>query len=68
MKKRIFNWNHSKNKKYAGRNCPNFDFVEGCADGTVIWWNECQFCIDMDKLTIKTIGCEKNGKETKNNI
>ena len=50
MKKRIFNWNHSKNKKYDGRNCPDFDFVEGCADGTVIWWNENQFCIDMDKI------------------
>ena len=50
MKKRIFNWDHSKNKKYADRECPNFDFVEGCMDGTVIWWNEYQFCIDMDKI------------------
>ena len=50
MNKRIFNWNHSKNKKYADRKCPNFDFVGGCADGTIIWWNETQFCVDMDKF------------------
>lgn len=50
MKKRIFNWNHSKNKKYKDRECPDFDFVDGCQDGTVIWWNETQFCVDMDKL------------------
>jgi len=53
MKKRIFNWNHSKNKKYIDRECPNFDFVEGCLDDTVIWWNENQFCVDMDKLESK---------------
>ena len=50
MRKRIFNWESSKNKKYAERECPNFDFVSACADGTVLWWNETQFCIDMDKL------------------
>ena len=53
MKKRIFNWDHSRNKKYADRECPNFDFVEGCLDDTVIWWNENQFCVDMDKLKDK---------------
>jgi len=53
MKKRIFNWNHSKNKKYVDRECPNFDFVEGCSDGAVIWWNENQFCVDMNKLKSK---------------
>jgi len=50
IKKRIFNWDHSKNKKYAGRKCPDFDFAKGCQDGTVIWWNETQFCIDLNKL------------------
>jgi len=54
MKKRIFNWSHSENKKYVGRKCPNFDFVKGCMDDTVIWWNENQFCVDMDKLSKKT--------------
>jgi len=53
VNKRIFNWNHSKNKKYRGRKCPNFDFVKGCETGLVIWWDENQFCIDMDKLKPK---------------
>lgn len=53
MKKRIFNWDHSKNKKYAGRVCPSFNFVKGCNDGTVIWWDENQFCVDMGKLICK---------------
>lgn len=50
MKKRIFNWGHCKDIRYIGRKCPNFDFVEGCKTGLVIWWNENQVCIDMDKL------------------
>jgi len=50
MKKRIFNWGHSKNKKYAGRKCPDFDFVKGCQTGLVVWWSNNQFCIDLDKL------------------
>lgn len=50
MKKRIFNWDHSKNKKYVDRECPNFDFVEGCARDIVIWWDENQFCIDIDRI------------------
>ena len=50
MKKRIFNWNHSKNKKYQNRKCPNFDFVDACARDIVMWWNENQFCIDMDRI------------------
>lgn len=54
MKKRIFNWNHSKDKRYADRECPSFDFVKGCVDGTVIWWNETQYCVDMDRLKGKT--------------
>ena len=51
MKKRIFNWNHSKNKKHIGRHCPHFDFIEGCVKDIVIWWNENQFCIDMDRIS-----------------
>ena len=50
MKKRIFNWDHSKNKEYAGGEAPSFDFVEGCGDGTVVWWDENQYCLDMDKV------------------
>ncbi len=50
MKKRIFNWNHSKNKKYEGRECLNFDFVEACNKEVVIWWNETQFCVDIDRI------------------
>ena len=50
MKKRIFNWSHSKNKKYADRKCPNFDFVEACNRDIVIWWSETQFCIDIDRI------------------
>ena len=50
MKKRIFNWDHSKNKKYQNRKCPNFDFVDACTRDIVIWWNENQFCIDMDRI------------------
>jgi len=58
IKKRIFNWDHSKNKKYAGRKCPDFDFAKGCQDGTVIWWNETQFCI-MQKYR-KILQCPNN--------
>jgi hypothetical protein len=50
MKKRIFNWNHSRNKKYEGRTCPPFDFAEACCKDIVIWWSETQFCIDMDRI------------------
>jgi hypothetical protein len=50
MKKRIFNWHHSKNKRYAGRKCPNFDFVEACVKDIVIWWDENQYCVDMDRI------------------
>jgi hypothetical protein len=54
MRKRIFNWGHSRNRKYTGRKVPNFDFVQGCVDGTVIWWDENQFCVDMDRLKEKS--------------
>jgi hypothetical protein len=50
MRKRIFNWGHSKNKKYGSRKFPSFDFVDGCVKGVVIWWDENQFCVDMDRL------------------
>lgn len=53
MNKRIFNWDCSKNRKFEGRDCPDFDFVKGCQTGLVIWWNETQFCIDLDKLEAK---------------
>lgn len=49
MKKRVYNWEKDgrKNKKQ----CPyDFDFVKGCQTGLVVWWNESQFCIDLDKL------------------
>ena len=50
MKKRIFNWQHSKNKRYAKRECPDFDFFKACEKGIVIWWSDTQFCVDMDRL------------------
>lgn len=50
MKKRIFNWGHSKDRRYTGRKCPSFDFIEACKRDIVIWWNENQFCIDMDRI------------------
>ena len=50
MRKRIFNWQHSKNKKYKDRECPNFDFVKACEKNIVIWWDEYQYCVDMDRI------------------
>ena len=58
MKKRIFNWEHSKDKRYLNRECPDFDFVKGCETGLVVWWNETQFCLDLNKL--KTIKGDKD--------
>jgi len=50
MKKRIYSWSE-ENKKHPS--CPyNFDFIEGCKIGLVIWWNESEFCIDLDKLKL----------------
>jgi len=47
--KKIFNWSHSRNKKYE--TCPfEFDFVKACQTGLVVWWNETQFCLDMNKI------------------
>lgn len=66
MKKRIFNWNHLKNKKYVDRECPNFDFIEGCVNGTVVWWNENQLCVDMDKLN-SNLGVKENERRRRNN-
>jgi hypothetical protein len=41
-------------KKYKwnklNQDCPNFDFLEGCKSGLVVWWNEIYFCIDKRKL------------------
>ena len=38
-------------KKYKwNTNSPDFDFVEGCQTGLVVWWNEWGFCIDKRKL------------------
>lgn len=50
MKKRIFNWDHSKNKKYRNRKLPHFDFIKACGKDIVIWWDENQFCVDMDRI------------------
>ena len=52
MKKRVFNWAHSHNKKFEGRVCPNFDFVKACEKGVVVWWNDNQLCIDLDRLNL----------------
>ena len=50
MKKRIFNWAHSKNKKYANRKPPNIDFIKACRLDIVIWWDYNQYCLDMDRI------------------
>ena len=52
MKTRIFKWDNSRNKKYKNCNI-NFDFVKGCVDGSVIWWNESYYCVDLDKIEVK---------------
>jgi len=52
MKKRIYLWHGRKSKKRE--ECPyNFDFIKGCQTGLVIWWNEREFCVDLDKLIPK---------------
>lgn len=63
MKKRIFNWSHSKNKKYDSRRLPEIDFIKACEKDIVIWWAENQFCVDMDRIDeVKTFS-NKSDKE-----
>ena len=50
--KKIYKWDNSRNKKYP--KCKiNFNFVEGCHNGLVVWWNESLFCLDLNKLKEK---------------
>ncbi|RKX65045.1 MAG: hypothetical protein DRP42_05430 [Tenericutes bacterium] len=37
--KRVYKWDEGA----------DFDFVEGCASGYVVWWNEEEYCIDTTK-------------------
>ena len=49
--KRVYKWDDES--------APNFDFVEGCASGYVVWWNEEEYCIDTTKKPRET-GNEHN--------
>jgi len=40
MKKKIINWDDNF----------DFDFVEGCKTGLVVWWNEKEICINTEKV------------------
>ena len=56
--KRIFKWDNSRSRKYP--KCKlNFDFIEGCKTGLVVWWNESLFCIDLNKLEDKRVNENK---------
>ena len=48
MTKRIYKF-HNRKSKYS--DCPyDFDFIKGCQTGLVVWWNENNFCLDLNKL------------------
>ncbi|RKX66363.1 MAG: hypothetical protein DRP42_03195 [Tenericutes bacterium] len=35
----------------------DFDFLEGCASGYVVWWNEEEYCIDTTKMPRERGSC-----------
>lgn len=58
--KRIYKWG-GRGNKYP--DCPyDFDFIEGCKTGLVVWWDEYNFCLDLNKLPVGNTHC-KNGEK-----